>query len=104
MTDYILCLLGIFVYFLSRYNNRKRKTKLSIGFWFRENWQEFVSTLALNLALMILIHLPETSVDLESFLSTLPIGLHLAGVPALSFLLGLGLTATFYSMFKAKTK
>lgn len=104
MTDYILCLMGILVYFINRYANKKQKdTKLSLSYWFKDNWPELTTTLLLNAAIMILVHLPGTTVDLTKLTDSLPFGLNVAGVPTLSFLLGLGLTAAFYRMFKSKT-
>ncbi len=102
--DLALNLLGVFIYFLNRYGKRTRKTRLSVGYWFRDNWQEFTSTMLLNIALMIIIHLPNTEVNVDAFFSELPFGLHLAGVPTLSFLLGLGFTALFYNFFRNKIK
>lgn len=103
MIDYILCLLGIFIYFLTRYTNRKKKNStLSIPYWWKDNWPEFVTTLSLNAALMIIIHFPETKVSFDRFFESLPFDLHVAGIPTLSFFLGLGLTATFYKLFKTK--
>lgn len=104
LIDCILCMIGILVYFMNRYANRVNKTKLSIKYWWRDNSPEFFSTLLLNIALMILIHLPDTEVSFTKVFEELPFGLKLAGVPTLSFLLGLGLSAVFYTLFKTKTK
>lgn len=102
--DCILCLLGILVYFLNRYANRRHRNRLSIAYWWADNWPEFITTLVLNVALMIIIHLPETYVDLDRLFASLPFDLHVAGIPTLSFFLGLGLTASFYNLFKTKVK
>lgn len=103
--DSILCLLGIVIYFMNRYANRKQKTKRgSFAFWIQDNYPELISTVALNLAIMIIIHLPGTSVSFSRVFAALPFDLSVAGVPTFSFLLGLGLTAAFYRLFKAKTK
>jgi len=102
--DCILCFIGILVYFMNRYANRQNKTKLSWKYWWNDNAPEFFSTLLLNIALMILIHLPDSEVSFTKVFEQLPFGLKLAGVPTLSFLLGLGLSAIFYSLFKTKTK
>jgi len=105
MIDYILCLIGIFIYFLTRYaNKREKNSKLSISFWVKDNWPELISTLALNMALMIIIHLPGVEVDINPVFSQLPFSVKVAGIPTLSFFLGLGLTWAFYNMFKSKTK
>ena len=105
MINWILCLLGICVYFLRRYDNRKHKnTPVSFSFWIADNWPELLTTLFLNTAIMIIIHLPGTTVDMNPIFSQLPFGLNVAGLPTLSFFLGLGLTWTFYSLFRSKTK
>lgn len=104
MIDYILCLLGIFIYFVNRYANRTDKTKLSIKYWFQDNSPELLSTLALNAALMILIHMSTANVDINPVFQSLPFVLQVAGKPTLSFFLGLGLTSWFYRMFRSKTE
>lgn len=103
LIDCILCFLGIIVYFLNRYANRKLKTNLSLKYWWNDNWPELSTTVVLNIALMILIHLPETYVSVDKLFEGLPFDLHVSGIPVLSFLFGLGLTATFYNLFKTKT-
>ena len=98
----ILCMLGILVYFINRYANRSRKTRPSLSYWWADNWPEFIATVAMNLALMIIIHLPQTYVSLDRLFTGLPFDIKVSGIPALSFALGLGLTASFYRMFKSK--
>lgn len=102
--DIVLCLLGIIIYFINRYANRSRKAKPSLAFWLNDNWPELVTTLALNVALMIIIHLPGTTVSLDRVLAALPFDLTVSGIPTLCFFLGLGLTASFYRLFKQKAK
>lgn len=104
LLDILLNLIGIAIYFLNRYARRTAKKKFSVRFWIQDNLPEFISTMLMNIALMILVHLPETSVSLDRLMAILPFDLHLAGLPTLSFMLGLGLTATFYTLFKTKTK
>lgn len=105
MTDYILCALGIFIYFLNRYANRANKSKsASFNYWVKDNMPELLTTLSLNIAIMVIIHLPGTAIDMNPLFASLPFGLSVAGKPVLSFFLGLGLTATFYRLFRTKTK
>lgn len=105
MIDYILCLIGIMVYFINRYANRTVKT---IGFspkkWITENWPELSTTILMNAALMIIIHQKETAISFDNLLSALPFSIHVAAMPTMSFLIGLGLSAVFYRLFKEKTK
>ena len=57
MIDYILCLIGIMIYFIGRYKKRTVKTiGFSFGFWVKDNWQELTSTVLMSVALMIIIH------------------------------------------------
>ena len=102
LIDMALCLLGIMIYFINRYANRKGKTKPSFRYWLNDNWPELVTTAALNAALMIIIHLPGTTVSFERLFAGLPFDMSVSGLPTLSFFLGLGLTASFYRMFKTK--
>lgn len=102
LIDCILCLLGIAVYFLNRYANRSRKGEPSLRFWYQDNWPELYTTVILNAALMIIIHLPDTYISLDRLFSAMPVDIHIAGISTFSFFLGLGLTATFYRIFKSK--
>jgi len=58
--------------------------------------------LLLDIALMILLLGPGTEVNFDEILSKLPFGLKVAGEPFLAFLLGLGLSSLFYTLFKRK--
>ena len=104
LIDAALCLLGVVIYFLNRFANRKQKSHVSLRYWWGDNWPELITTLALNAALMIIIHLPGSTVSFERIFAALPFDLSVSGLPTLSFFLGLGLTASFYKMFKAKAK
>ena len=102
--DVILNLMGIAIFFINRYAGRTRKTKFRWSFWWSDNWQEFSTTMLLNAALMYIIHLPTSAINLDAFFSELPFGLSLAALPTMSFLLGLGFTAIFYRFFTNKIK
>lgn len=104
LLDVILNLLGIMIYFINRYMGRTSIKKFSLKFWFKDNLPEFISTLLMNISLMILVHLPETTVSLDRLMELLPFDIHIAALPALSLMLGLGLTHTFYKLFQTKTK
>ena len=105
MIDYILCLIGIMIYFINRYANRKIKTiGFSVKFWIAENWPEMTTTVLMNIALMIIIHQPGTVISFDKMFESLPFVMSVAGMPLLSFLIGLGLSALFYRLFKEKTK
>jgi len=104
--NWILNLIGIAVYFITRYANRKTKTTpFRWKFWLKNNGPEFLSTLLLNIALMLILSLSESVVDVEKMLNgILPAWLMLAGKPTASLLLGLGISAGFYKLYKTKIK
>ena len=105
MITWILNTIGILIYFISKYANRRNATKFSFKFWFGDNWPELVSTILLNVALMLLLLQPETSIDIDSWLAAnVPFGLHIAIKPLFAFLLGLGLSSFLYRMFRNKIK
>lgn len=102
--DVILNLMGIAIFFINRYAGRTRKTKFKWAFWWSDNWQEFSTTMLLNAALMYIIHLPTSAVNLDAFFSELPFGLSLAALPTMSLLLGIGVTSALYKFFLTKIK
>jgi hypothetical protein len=105
MIDWILCAIGIAIYFINRYANRTVKTTgFSVKFWIKDNFPELSTTILLNIALMIIIHQPGSEASFDKLFESLPFSLHLAAMPLLSFLIGLGLSAVFYRLFKEKAK
>ena len=105
MIDYILCAIGVAIYFINRYANRTTKTVgFSLKFWINSNWPELSTTILMNIALMIIIHQPGSEASFDKLFAALPFSLQLAAMPLLSFLIGLGLSAVFYRLFKEKTK
>ncbi len=105
MIDWILCLIGVMIYFIGRYANRTNKTVgFTFTYWIKDNWPELSTTLLMNIGLMIIIHRPETVISFDKLFAALPFNLTVAGMPTMSFLIGLGLSAVFYRLFKEKTK
>ena len=105
MINWILNLIGICIYFLSKYANRTHKAKFNVKFWFKDNAPELLSTLLLNIALMLLLMQPETNINIDELIKeNIPFALQIAVKPLFSFLLGLGLSAFLYKMFKSKVK
>lgn len=101
---WFLNFLGIAIYFINRFANRKQKTDFYFNFWLKDNWPEVSTVILLDIALMILLLGEGTSVNFDDLLSKLPFGLKIAGEPLLAFLLGLGLSSLFYTLFKRKVK
>ena len=105
MINWILNLIGIAIYFLNKYAGRKNKTKFNAKFWFKDNFPELASTLLINVALMLLLMQPETNINIDEWLKdNVPFALQIAIKPLFSLLLGLGLSAFLYGMFKKKTR
>ena len=104
MVNWILNLIGVMVYFINKYANRKNKTKFNGKYWLNDNWPELATTLLINIALMLLLMQPETNINIDDFLKeNVPFALQIAIKPLFSLLLGLGLSAFLYGMFKKKT-
>lgn len=105
MINWILNLIGILIYFINKFANRTHKSKFSFSFWFKDNAPELLSTLLLNIALMLLLMQPETNINIDDLIKeNIPFALQIAVKPLFSFLLGLGLSAFLYKMFKSKVK
>ena len=105
MVNWILNLIGVMIYFINKYANRKNKTKWNGRFWLNDNWPELASTLLINIALMLLLMQPETNINIDDWLkANVPFALQIAIKPLFSLLLGLGLSALLYGMFKKKTR
>ena len=105
MVNWILNLIGVMVYFINKYANRKNKTKFNGKYWLNDNWPELATTLLINIALMLLLMQPETNINIDEWLKdNVPFALQIAIKPLFSLLLGLGLSAFLYGMFKKKTR
>ena len=101
----LLNVLGVLIFFINRYNNRNKKTvAFSFKFWLRDNWHEMSTIILLDIALMILLFNPGTEVNFDDLFANLPFGLKLPADLLMSFLLGLGLSSLFYTIFKKKIK
>lgn len=105
MINWLLNTIGMLIYFISKYANRTNKTKFSSKFWFKDNWPELASTLLINIALMLLLMQPETNINIDDLIKEhVPFDLQVAVKPLFSLLLGLGLSAFLYSLFRKKVK
>jgi hypothetical protein len=106
MLNWVLNFIGIAIYFINRFANRRVKTaKFTFRYWLKDNFPELSSTLLINIALMLLLMQPETNINIDEIIKEyVPFGLELAVKPLFSFLLGLGLSSAFYSLFRKKVK
>lgn len=104
MINWILNIIGMLIYFIQRYAGRRNKTKFNFKFWLNENWPELVTSVLFNVALMLLLMQPETNINIDDLIKEhVPFALQIAIKPLFSLLLGLGLSAFLYGMFKKKT-
>ena len=105
MVNWILNIIGMLIYFIQRYAGRRNKTKFNFKFWLNDNWPELVTSVLFNVALMLLLMQPETNINIDDWLkANVPFALQIAIKPLFSLLLGLGLSALLYGMFKKKTR
>jgi len=99
----LLNILGIFIFFINRFFGRKdESTPFSLKIWLSENWQEALTTIFLNAALMLLLINAINNGSIVTLLMKLPDWLTLLGIPGISFALGAGLSWTLYELFKSK--
>jgi len=101
----ILNILGILIYFINRYARRTKKTiSFSLKYWLEDNWPEMSTIILLDIALMILLLGEGSEINFDEIFAKLPFGLKIAGEPLMAFLLGLGLSSLFYTLFKKKIR
>lgn len=98
----ILNVIGIVIYFLTRYNGRREQDKtFSLKFWVSDNWPELTITILFDAALVMLVMVGDIQLNVQEFL---PDWVTSVGGLTLSFLLGLGVAASIYEVFKSKIK
>lgn len=98
----ILNVIGIAIYFLTRYNGRREQDKtFSMKFWIKDNWPELTITVLFDAALVLLVMVGDIQLNVQEFL---PDWVTSVGGLTLSFLLGLGVAASIYEVFKSKIK
>ena len=108
MLNWILNGIGVLIYFLNRFGNRKSKGKFSFKFWFADNYRELFTTLLFDIALMLIVMMPNVSVNFDKLIAeNIPFGLVIdpdVAKAILCFLLGLGLSSLFYKYYQLKAK
>ena len=100
---WLMFVLGTLGYFLQRYSNRKDKTSFDFKFWFKDNWNELLIAFIFDLAAMIILLDPETSIDVSQ-LEWMPAYLILPIKLVASFLIGYGGGWAIYAVFQKKIK
>ena len=103
--NWLLNAIGVLIYFINRYAKRtKRTVKFSLKFWIQDSAAEMLSTVLMNVALMLILQEKIKDGTIEQLYEKLPDWIVFLGVPGLCFGLGLGLSALFYTLFKTKIK
>ena len=101
----ILGLLGLYITFIRKYLSRKDKNKeLSIKYWLSDNWQELSQSLALFIALMIILTQNGTIVNIDQWFNSkfFPGEFQLPAKEILAFVFGWGITEIMYVMNRKK--
>lgn len=98
----LLNFLGIMIYFLNRFTNRKRKDKsFSPLFWLKDNWSELTVILLVDASLMILLITNDISIELANFI---PSWLVKPGDLTIAWVLGLGLSSLVYNIIRKRIR
>ena len=96
----IFNILGIVICFLTKYNSRREHDKtFSLKFWLNDNWPELTIIALFDIAIVGLLLLGDIQISVTELI---PEWIAVVGNNAISFILGLGLSATIYSIFKKK--
>jgi len=97
----IMNILGVFIYFLIRYENRKNKMNFNVRFWIKDNWVEIALIGAFDVSLMILLISNDVSFEMAEFL---PAFLQDAGDLTTAWLIGMVLSSACYNAIKKVKK
>ena len=98
----IMNVIGIFTYFLIRYEERTDKTKpLSFTFWAKDNWAQLMIILLFDLAIMMLLLSADITIDTIPFV---PEWFTSYGDATIAWFIGLILAQTFYVSIKKLRK
>jgi hypothetical protein len=96
---WVLNLIGIVIFFLIKFNNRKDKKKEpSLEFWLIDNWVELLTILLFDIALMLLALQGELKLSFTKLFPTAPEGITLVGDLTICFFVGVVLAWTFYKL------
>ena len=99
--NWILALLGIFIYFANRYKNRKKKTiKYSGWFWVKDNAIESLVSIATTIVLVIIFTSPESNFDISPILEKIPLIKSLPTIQVLCFCAGFFNISVVYEIIK----
>jgi len=86
---WILNIIGIAIFFLVRFGNRKDKSKeASATFWLKDNWAQLIAVLLFEVGLMLLFGEGGLNISFEK-IEWLPAWLQIIGDSATAFVIGL---------------
>ena len=92
--------LGILIFFFSRYEGRTNKTDPFSGKrWIKENWEQLVAILLVDIALMALVFIDGLKLSFEK-LPNIPEWIQLAGDGAVCLLIGSAISFFAYEGYK----
>ena len=95
-------ILGILIYFLNRYANRRKKdVSFSPIFWLKDNWPEFSVILLVDISLLILVLSNDITIEA---IQVVPSVVAKVGDLTVAWLLGLGLASAIYNVIRKKIK
>lgn len=98
----LLNTLGILIFFLVKLSGRTDRDKpLSIQYWLKDNWEQLIAILLVDISLMLLVFQGGLQFNFEKIAPMLPDGVQLAGDGALCFLVGLVFAWAVYNGYKA---
>lgn len=102
MINWILAAIGLGIYYIGRYSNRKNKTKFSLLFWLDDNWPELVTSTLATIALMVIFLDKDAAFDFQSMLDSVPFIKSLPSEKLVSLTIGYLNSMIFYKLMKQK--
>ena len=98
----IMNMLGILIYFLNRFANRRAKDKtFNVVFWLKDNWPEFSVIMLVDISMLILFLSNDISIEA---IDVMPPIVAKLGDLTVSWLLGLGLSSAIYNVIRKKIR
>lgn len=102
MINWILAAIGLAIYYIGRYSNRKNKTKFSLFFWLDDNWPELVTSTLATISLMVIFLDKDAAFDFQSMLDSVPFIKSLPSEKLVSLTIGYLNSMIFYKLMKQK--
>lgn len=100
--NWILAAIGLLMYFVGRYANRRNKTKFDWKFWIKDNWPEMVTAILSTIALMVIFLDDGAVFDFSSIFDNIPFIKSLPTDKFISLIVGYLNSWLFYTLMKQK--